>query len=51
MWTPIGAGKETFWSELIKGTCGIAPVASFDTSAFPVHLGAEVKGFEPERYV
>jgi len=51
LWTPIGAGKETFWSELIKGTCGIAPVASFDTSAFPVHLGAEVKGFEPERYV
>ena len=51
LWTPIGAGRETFWSRLIKGTCGIAPVTSFDTSAFPVHVGAEVKGFEPERYV
>jgi len=51
LWTPIGAGKETFWSELIKGSCGIAPVTSFDTSAFPVHKGAEVKGFEPEKYV
>jgi 3-oxoacyl-[acyl-carrier-protein] synthase II len=51
LWTPIGAGKETFWSELIKGRCGIAPVTSFDTSAFPVHMGAEVRGFEPEKYV
>jgi 3-oxoacyl-[acyl-carrier-protein] synthase II len=51
LWTPIGAGKETFWSELIKGKCGIAPVTSFDTSAFPVHMGAEVKGFEPAKYV
>jgi 3-oxoacyl-[acyl-carrier-protein] synthase II len=51
LWTPIGAGKETFWSELITGKCGIAPVTSFDTSAFPVHMGAEVKGFEPAKYV
>ncbi len=51
LWTPIGAGKETFWKNLIAGTCGIAPVTSFDTAAFPVHMGAEVKGFEPERYV
>jgi 3-oxoacyl-[acyl-carrier-protein] synthase II len=51
LWTPIGAGKETFWNELIGGKCGIAPVTSFDTSAFPVHMGAEVKGFEPAKYV
>jgi 3-oxoacyl-[acyl-carrier-protein] synthase II len=51
LWTPIGAGKQVFWSELIKGSCGIAPVTSFDTSAFPVHLGAEVKRFQPDRYV
>ncbi len=51
LWTPIGAGKNTFWTELIKGTCGIGPVTSFDTSAFPVHVGAEVKGFEPGRYI
>ncbi len=49
--TPIGSGKETFWSALIAGKCGIAPVTSFDTSAFPVHKGAEVKEFEPERFL
>jgi 3-oxoacyl-[acyl-carrier-protein] synthase II len=49
--TPVGAGKEQFWSALVAGRCGIGPVTSFDTSAFPVHLGAEVKDFEPGRFV
>lgn len=49
--TPIGEGRHVFWKALLAGTSGIAPVASFDTSAFPVHLGAEVKGFQPERFV
>ena len=38
--TPIGSGKDEFWSALIAGKCGIAPVTSFDTSTFPVHKGA-----------
>lgn len=45
--TPIGAGREVFWKALVAGTSGIAPVTAFDTSAFPVHLGAEVKNFAP----
>jgi len=45
--TPIGSGWKRFWDGLLAGTSGIAPVTSFDTSAFPVHLGAEVKGFDP----
>ncbi len=48
--TPIGCGKEEFWDGLIAGKCGIAPVTSFDTAAFPVHKGAEVKDFRPEAY-
>ncbi|HYK91674.1 MAG TPA: beta-ketoacyl-[acyl-carrier-protein] synthase family protein [Acidobacteriota bacterium] len=48
--TPIGSGKDEFWRALVAGKCGIAPVASFDTSAFPVHKGAEVKDFTPESY-
>jgi len=48
--TPIGSGREQFWSELIAGRCGIAPVTSFDTRAFPVHKGAEVKDFKPDPY-
>jgi 3-oxoacyl-[acyl-carrier-protein] synthase II len=45
--TPIGAGRETVWERLLAGCCGIGPVTSFDTAAFPVHNGAEVRDFEP----
>jgi 3-oxoacyl-[acyl-carrier-protein] synthase II len=45
--TPIGAGRELFWKNLTAGVNGIGPVESFDTSAFPVHIGAEVKDFDP----
>src|SRR4051812_31371785 len=46
--TPIGAGRETFWRNLTAGANGISPVESFDTAAFPVHIGAEVKDFRSE---
>jgi 3-oxoacyl-[acyl-carrier-protein] synthase II len=49
--TSIGIGREQFWKELLAGSSGVSPVSAFDTSDFPVHLGAEVKNFEPERYV
>jgi 3-oxoacyl-[acyl-carrier-protein] synthase II len=45
--TPVGSGRETFWRALLAGTSGVAPVSSFDTSRFKVHLGAEVRGFDP----
>ncbi|HEV8239634.1 MAG TPA: beta-ketoacyl-[acyl-carrier-protein] synthase family protein [Thermoanaerobaculia bacterium] len=44
--TPLGVGRETFWRALLAGESGIAPVTSFDTSRFKVHLGAEVRGFD-----
>src|SRR2546423_9748387 len=46
--TPIGAGRDVFWKNLTSGVNGIGPVESFDTSAFPVHIGAEVKDFNPD---
>jgi 3-oxoacyl-[acyl-carrier-protein] synthase II len=49
--TSIGIGWKQFWKALLVGTSGIGPVEAFDTSDFPVHLGAEVKTFEPHRYV
>jgi 3-oxoacyl-[acyl-carrier-protein] synthase II len=47
----LGIGRELFWDRLMTGCSGIGPVSSFDTSDFPVHQGAEVKGFEPTQYV
>jgi 3-oxoacyl-[acyl-carrier-protein] synthase II len=49
--TPIGIGREEVWNGLLAGRSGFAPVESFDTSLFNVHLGAEVRGFEPGPYI
>jgi 3-oxoacyl-[acyl-carrier-protein] synthase II len=49
--TPIGAGRQEVWEGLLAGRCGVAPVESFDTKAFSVHLGAEVRGFDPVPWV
>lgn len=49
--TPVGAGRDEVWQALLSGRSGIAPVESFDTSAYNVHLGAEVRGFAAEGFV
>ena len=49
--TPVGTGAEELWSGLLAGRSGFAPVESFDTGRFNVHLGAEVRGFEPAAWV
>jgi len=49
--TPIGSGRQRFWDALLGGVSGIGPVVSFDTSAFPVHIGAEVHDFVPEMHL
>jgi 3-oxoacyl-[acyl-carrier-protein] synthase II len=49
--TPVGVGREETWDALLAGRSGFAPVESFDTSAFSVHLGAEVRGFAPEPFL
>src|SRR5438094_815579 len=49
--TAIGTGRETFWRHLLEGRTGVSPVASFDTSRYPVHKGAEVREFDAGAYV
>jgi 3-oxoacyl-[acyl-carrier-protein] synthase II len=49
--TPVGSGHRELWASLLAGRLGFAPVESFDTSAFSVHLGAEVRGFAAGPYV
>ncbi|MFP3940936.1 MAG: beta-ketoacyl-[acyl-carrier-protein] synthase family protein [Thermoanaerobaculia bacterium] len=49
--SPVGTGRDAFWDALLAGRSGIAPVRSFDTSAYPVHLGAEIPAFEPGEHV
>ncbi len=37
-----------FWEALCAGRSGIGSIEQFDTAAFKVHFGGEVKNFQPE---
>jgi 3-oxoacyl-[acyl-carrier-protein] synthase II len=37
-----------FWSALLAGRSGVSTIEQFDTTAFKVHFGGEVKNFHPE---
>src|SRR3990170_6413391 len=49
--TPIGLDAESYWQALLAGQGGVGCITQFDASDFPVRIAAEVKGFEPERYM
>jgi 3-oxoacyl-[acyl-carrier-protein] synthase II len=51
MVTAIGTGHRAFWDHLLAGQSGISAVESFDTGAYSVHRGGEVKGFSASDYV
>jgi 3-oxoacyl-[acyl-carrier-protein] synthase II len=46
--TPIGIGREAFWQCLKSGASGVRRIESFDVSASPVKIAAEVRGFDWE---
>ena len=47
----LGVGTEETWQNLQAGKSGAAPITHFDTTGFPVTFAAEVKGFDPLRFV
>ena len=49
--SPIGIGIGDFWNSLASGKSGISRVSSFDASQFSSQICAEVKDFQPEKYV
>ena len=48
---PLGLNVGEFWSGLIAGRSGIAPISRFDASKFYVKVDAEVRGFDPAKYM
>ena len=45
--TSVGIGVDAFWRAILAGVCGIGPVESFDSVRYAVHIGGEVKNFDP----
>ena len=49
--TPIGIGKEEFWSALERGENGVDYITLFDTEKHTTKIAAEVKNFNPENWL
>src|SRR5512138_2507668 len=48
---PLGLTVQESWKNVVNGVSGVGPITLFDPSALNVHFAAEVKGFEPDRYM
>jgi 3-oxoacyl-[acyl-carrier-protein] synthase II len=48
---PNGIGKEAFWAALREGRSGIDRLTRLDLPDCPCQVAAEVKGFNPFRYI
>ncbi len=49
--SPVGIGKEPFWSALSSGRSGISFIESFDTAQFTTRFAGEIKNFNPADYI
>ncbi|MBY0521852.1 MAG: beta-ketoacyl-ACP synthase II [Gemmataceae bacterium] len=48
---PLSSDVQEYWKFLLAGKSGIAPIEQFDTTAFKVRFGGEVKHFAPEALI
>jgi len=48
---PLGITVEESWKNVVNGVSGVGPITLFDPSALNVHFAAEVKSFEPDKYM
>ena len=49
--TPIGNTKDELWNGILENKNGIDNITHFDTSDMKVKLAAEVKGFDPLKFL
>jgi 3-oxoacyl-[acyl-carrier-protein] synthase II len=49
--SPIGIGREAFWSSLVTQQTGVRPLTAFGPPADMVSFGGEVVDFDPLRFV
>ena len=49
--TALGNDLATSWKELLAGRSGVARITRFDPEGFATRIAAEVKDFDPERWI
>jgi 3-oxoacyl-[acyl-carrier-protein] synthase II len=49
--TPLGLDVPTTWEGLLSGKSAVSEITSFDTTGFDVRIAAEVKGFDPLKFI
>lgn len=49
--SPIGSTIKDFWDGNCTGKNGAGPITRFDASAYDCHIAAEVKDFDPLKYI
>ncbi len=47
----VGNTTEEIWTSLLAGKSGVAPITFFDTTQFACQIAAEVKNFDPQKFV
>ncbi|MGC8855191.1 MAG: beta-ketoacyl synthase N-terminal-like domain-containing protein, partial [Anaerolineae bacterium] len=48
---PLGLNVAETWHNAVNGVSGVGPITLFDASNLQVKIAAEVKGFDPEKYM
>jgi 3-oxoacyl-[acyl-carrier-protein] synthase II len=51
MLSPVGNDVGSTWKNILAGKSGIAPITSFDASAFSTQFAGEVKNFDVKHYI
>ncbi len=49
--TPLGNDAKTFWTNLVQGVSGAAPITRFDATNFKTQFACEVKDFDPSEWI
>ena len=49
--SPIATGKDAYWEALREGRNGVGPITTFELGDCPVTFGAEIKDFDPTRWM
>jgi len=48
---PQGAGKDEVWKKICEGVSGVGPITKFDPTGFETRIAAEVRDFDPARFI